>query len=156
MSDKPTIPPSETPRTDAFRRNITVDSNGCWIWNRAINSRGYGQVWDKEKHSTVLAHRFSYELFNGEIPVGHHVCHHCDVPACVNPRHLFTGTDRDNLLDCIAKGRRGKLSAQDLQRLYDLLDNGHSLNGIAKIFSLHKSTVLYWKQRRSEHPRGIQ
>lgn len=52
------------------------------------------------------AHRFSYELLVGPVPAGHHVLHRCDNPPCVNPSHLFTGTDADNVLDMDLKGRR--------------------------------------------------
>lgn len=96
---------SETPRTK-FMANVCKVASGCWIWQRALSGRGYGTAWNGEKN--VLAHRLSYELFVEKPPSNLHVCHRCDVPACVNPKHLFLGTDRDNLLDCIAKGRRPK------------------------------------------------
>ncbi len=92
---------------DRLKNSISIDSAGCWIWQRAKSSRGYGQIWYGKK--STQAHRLSYQLFVGPIPEGMHICHHCDVPACINPEHLFPGTDRDNALDCVKKGRRPKV-----------------------------------------------
>jgi len=53
----------------------------------------------------IRAHRWAYETFVGPIPDGLGVCHHCDTPSCVRPDHLFVGTQKDNVRDCISKGR---------------------------------------------------
>lgn len=80
-----------------------VPEAGCWIWiGRAIGS-GYGNI--RVLNKQILAHRYSYMLFNGEIPFGLQVCHKCDVRLCVNPEHLFLGTAKDNALDRESKGR---------------------------------------------------
>ena len=100
---------SETQRKDNQRRikcNSELSAEGCWLWTRSKQSRGYGTAWDGGR--VVLAHRLSYESFIGNIPHGKIVMHLCDTPACVNPAHLRIGTDRDNLLDSIRKGRRPK------------------------------------------------
>jgi hypothetical protein len=55
---------------------------------------------------TILAHRLSYQLFKGPIPDGLHVLHKCDVTECVNPEHLFVGTNLENITDSVSKGRR--------------------------------------------------
>lgn len=78
-------------------------SEGCWTWVGMIGTTGYGQFWDG--HHLSKAHRFSYRLHKGELPSELHVCHSCDNPLCVNPAHLWLGTDADNLRDMWAKGR---------------------------------------------------
>lgn len=75
----------------------------CWLWRGALQGSGYGFFGSPK----VLAHRFAWTLFNGAIPKDKCVLHHCDVPKCVNPAHLFIGTQRDNVLDMIAKNRGG-------------------------------------------------
>lgn len=78
-------------------------SPGCWEWGGNRMSNGYGRIGvDRKK---VLAHRASWLIHNGPIPDGVFVCHHCDNPPCVNPDHLFLGTQRDNIHDMLAKGR---------------------------------------------------
>ena len=84
-----------------------VDMSGeCWIWVGKINSKtGYGvfKLLGRDRSTSRLA----YELFNGEEPGDLFVCHHCDVPSCVNPAHLFLGTPTDNMVDMSKKKRAG-------------------------------------------------
>src|SRR5690606_28396088 len=82
-----------------------VTETGCWLWTGAAGRYGILVVRRNGKSKTLRAHRVAYELFRGEVPAGQVVCHRCDVPFCVNPDHLFTGTQRDNLLDGVRKGR---------------------------------------------------
>lgn len=76
----------------------------CWLWTATKFTAGYGSFSYQSKK--VAAHRFAYTVFVGEIPEGKFVLHHCDVPPCVNPDHLFLGTQTDNLQDMTEKGRR--------------------------------------------------
>lgn len=78
----------------------------CWPWNGARDPYGYGQFWDHYQRRVIQAPRVAWELARGPIPDGMKVLHTCDTPPCVNPAHLFLGTDADNVRDAIAKGRR--------------------------------------------------
>lgn len=93
-----------------------ADENGCVLWLGARNNKGYGTFWRNGKRE--LAHRLAWELERGPIPDGLNVLHRCDRPLCVRVQHLFLGTQKDNIADCIAKGRkadtRGENSAQAL------------------------------------------
>lgn len=81
-----------------------VDKSGqCWLWVGARTSAGYGHFYIGKL--AIYAHRFSWQIINGEIPKGLLICHHCDNPPCVNPNHLFLGTLSDNARDSAAKGR---------------------------------------------------
>jgi len=80
--------------------------DNCHIWMAAKKKKeGYGKLNNGIDTNWILAHRVSYELFVGPIPAGLHVLHACDTPACVNPAHLFLGTQADNMRDMKAKGR---------------------------------------------------
>lgn len=101
-------------------RNVVVRPiTRCWIWTAAINSLGYGRVRRAAPRRLQLAHRASYEIFIGAIPSRINVLHKCDTPRCVNPDHLFLGTQSENIVDCSTKGR--------------LVDNRGTKHGMCKL-----------------------
>lgn len=81
--------------------------SGCWLWLGAEQgSNGYGRI--KINGKAMPAHKYSYQRFVGKVPKGMLVCHRCDNPACVNPYHLFIGTNQDNTDDKVRKNRQAK------------------------------------------------
>jgi len=85
-----------------FESRYAVEPNtSCWLWLGALQNAGsgYGRL------GGLYAHRLSYEHFRGPLGPGMYACHHCDTPQCVNPDHLFAGTNQDNRDDAANKGR---------------------------------------------------
>ncbi len=76
----------------------------CWLWKGKKDKYGYAK--SRVIKLTWHAHRASYFLFKEDIPKGMCVCHKCDMPSCVNPEHLFLGTQKENVRDMIKKGRK--------------------------------------------------
>lgn len=126
----------------------------CWGWKGQVNNKGYGMIaLPKPARRSVLAHRLSFQLFNGEIPDGMHVLHKCDNPICCNPRHLFWGTQTDNMQDASAKGRthRGERTpgaklTEEMVR--DILASHDTHEAIAARLGVSRTTVTNVRNRK--------
>jgi len=124
------------PLKDRFMEKFDKTSNGCWIWNACRFQKGYGTlVKDGRAHG---AHRIAWELFRGPIPKGMQVLHTCDIPPCVNPDHLFLGTNDDNMLDKAKKGRISmKLTPNQVVSIRQLASTGIRKPILAKQFGVN-------------------
>lgn len=78
-----------------------VETDECWLWVGTVHESGYGriQLKDNQMKHNHYAHKLLYQLFVGDIPVGHQINHHCAVKLCVNPSHLYAGTASQNMTD---------------------------------------------------------
>jgi hypothetical protein len=103
-------------------------TDSCWIWKAKARCNGYGLF--KINQRNIPAHRISYQIHNGDFDFNLHVLHKCDIRNCVNPDHLFLGTNKDNVDDKVSKDRQAKGS-----------DNGNSIlseNDVIEIKELLK------------------
>ena len=95
------------PLSDKIEKHtIRIPESGCWVWMSTIHENGYGRVCAGKK--PFYAHRVSYEQKYGPIPSGMMALHHCDVRCCVNPDHIFVGTQQNNMTDKVRKNRQAK------------------------------------------------
>lgn len=129
-----------------FLKKVRITSS-CWLWTGNRRGKGYGSFYSQGKH--LSTHRVSYAFFNGEIPEGVHVLHHCDNRLCVRPSHLFLGSNEDNLKDMCLKNRQCKgedkpsnvLTEQDVINIRSI-GSSMSSRSIGQIYGIHHSTVL--------------
>lgn len=149
----------ETIRGRLIEKSIPEPNTGCWLWEASHKPNGYGYMWagTKKEHS----HRLSYTLFKGPIPNGLNILHKCDQPACINPDHLFTGTQAENLQDCVRKGRhtkvalkgstnpKAKLTDADIQEIRATPKRPRYLYDLATKFGVSRGTICSVKRGRS-------
>ena len=166
---------------DRFMAKVLRADNGCWIWTGGKDRKGYGKFSigssrnpdGTRRNSMVTASRVSYEFFVGSIPrgEGHHgtcVLHHCDTPSCVNPEHLFLGSNSENVKDMDKKGRRvslpyrgeehanSKLTASQVNSIVARLKDKAAQAHIAREFGVCVATINHIaKGRLWSHQTGI-
>jgi len=125
--------------------NVVKKEDGCWEWHGSLHKSRtfvYGKM--TVNGITDMAHRWSYRIFVGEIPEKLLVCHKCDYPLCVNPEHLFVGTNRQNIDDAIAKGRmKSKLTWEKVGEIRELSKKRIKGVDLAKKFGVSPKLISY-------------
>ena len=135
--------------TDRLRFEIKVKKSvaGCWEWTAAKHPKGYGSF--SLGGRVMGAHRVAYQLYVGEIPEGLWVCHRCDNPSCVNPSHLFLGTNADNTHDRDNKGRgsygeerpNAKLTNNKVNEIRARWLDGEPMSKLGREFGVARQTI---------------
>lgn len=136
---------------------VAQQPNGCWHWTGAKDRYGYGRV-SKVSYGESLAHRALYSHLKKPIATGLYLCHRCDNPQCVNPEHMFEGTQADNLRDAQRKGRRlgeipKKVTSVELTLIKEGLAKGKTQREISKeigISEAHLSYCIHTKLRKKQ------
>ena len=145
------IPAKDKSEYSFWKRVDIKDTGECWEWLGYINTDGYGSFHWIDTKQNLNAHRFSWILHFGDIEPGYEVCHHCDNPSCVNPKHLFLGTHQDNINDMWEKGRanprkgenhpKAKLSKKDVLEIQKLLQTEMTHKQIGDLFGISRFTI---------------
>lgn len=133
-------------RKEYLQYNVNIVGE-CWMWRRTLDKDGYGKACYNMKH--MPAHRMSYEEYIGDFNKKLHVLHTCDNPGCINPEHLFLGSNEDNVKDKMLKGRQlkgegignSKLKEKDIVNIRRLRLGGATLKSIANIYNISISNV---------------
>lgn len=123
----------------------------CRLWSKARSAKGYGVL--THERVSYRAHRAAYSVFKGPIPFGLSVLHTCDVRHCINPEHLYAGTDADNGRDKAQRGRvapkhgelngNSKLKESDVLEIKRLRLLGHSLHELRVQFNVSRSCIKH-------------
>ncbi len=149
---------SEENRTYLMKRFLEKvnKTSSCWLWTGAKQHPkrsqpiGYGVMLVRPRpRYAMLAHRLSWELFRSPVPDALRVLHKCDNPPCVNPDHLFLGTQGDNMEDCVSKGRkekgeshfRARLTESQVLEIRGKHESGIGYPTLAKEYRVGKTTI---------------
>ncbi len=145
-------------RSSFWSRVELREPNQCWHWRGGCD-KGYGRFYSRHLGGYVRAHRAAWILTHGPLSAGIVVCHDCDTPACVNPKHLFIGSSKDNVDDAMAKGRmknyRGekhinsKLTRFEVVEVRRLCAAKVDQRLIGRMFRIGQATVSDIYKRRS-------
>lgn len=140
-----------------LKSHIKIDDNGCWIWQASITSFGYGRT--SLGGRLTQAHRASWAVFKGEIPLGMQVNHKCHVRSCINPEHLYIGTQVDNMRDMrLAKRKVVKLGSENataklnegqVMQIRKLLESKKYASSIALQFNVSESAIFAIKRGKT-------
>ncbi len=120
-----------------------INSNDCWeVTSHKPDKNKYIRI--RRKGVNYSLHRVVWEKWIGPIPENTLICHSCDNPICINPEHLFIGTDQDNADDKVFKNRQfSKISKDDIVEIHKLYKQGLYLKGIAKRFNVNYMTIRW-------------
>ena len=131
---------------DRFNAKWKLDeATKCWEWTGAHMPKGYGQIKIPGTRKQIYAHRLSFLIHRGQIPPTKCVLHHCDNPKCVNPEHLFVGTQLTNAIDMAQKMRHvygerqpnAKLTDDQVREIHKLITLGVTQKRVAEMFNVH-------------------
>jgi len=128
-----------------------VKNQDCWLWNGKLDKDGYGKFsyWDSNKKKTMgrSAHKFSYIIHKGQVPNGLKVCHKCKNKHCINPKHLFIGSDKINA-DDREKRNGGRKTKFNYNQILQLKNSGKTNVEIAKEINCSAGHITYILQHK--------